>query len=250
MEFFFCGRYRIVIIFIWCSFAFHASYSVVKAEPAKLTNDFGGLRTIGYSHISMKVPKILWHSKISSWVTVTILAGRELTFFTEALMMPWFWFLMMIVMLIHWYLGCWWAVLTQNHGLFSFSCCPANEELSVHKELGMDRTRTDVSDLIKGHSYHVVSCWTIKAGIKKGKGGGSLGMMAFVFLRQFMHMNSLLCFVHAAFTLHSMLALEPTSSHAFIPVLSLIPFGEGMWVAARCWADAGVKPQHFNRGGS
>lgn len=44
----------------------------------------------------------------------------------------------------------------------------------MHKVLGMDRARTDDSDLKKkkkGHSYHVVLCWTIKAGIKKEKGG-------------------------------------------------------------------------------
>lgn len=41
----------------------------------------------------------------------------------------------------------------------------------MHEELEMDRTRIDDSDLIKGRSYHVVSCWTIKVGIKKENGG-------------------------------------------------------------------------------
>lgn len=54
--------------------------------------------------------------------------------------------------------------------------------------------------------------------------------------------------MHSAFTLPSMLALETTSSHTFFPVLPLIPLGESRWVAAWCWADAGVKPQQFSRG--
>lgn len=36
-------------------------------------------------------------------------------------------------------------------GFFCFSCCPASQELSGHKELGRDRTRTAGLELLKGN---------------------------------------------------------------------------------------------------
>jgi len=129
------------------------------------------------------------------------------------------------------YFSCCKAVLTQSQGLFSFSHHPASEELEVHKKLRGD-TPIDQRDI----PYHVVSCSSIKYGVKKRK-GRMFGVMEFVFPRNHYVWWALLSWkwlniclpmgssewipyfamlVHIAFALPSKLSLcQPMRSYTF-----------------------------------
>lgn len=147
------------------------------------------------------------------------------------------------------YFSCCKAVLTQSQGLFSFSHHPASEELEVHKKLRGD-TPIDQRDI----PYHVVSCSSIKYGVKKRK-GRMFGVMEFVFPRnhyvwwallswKWLNIWSCGCgccpwkcewtpcfalFAWVAFALPRELSLpQPTSSHTFtFPILCPSHLGRG-----------------------
>ena len=144
-------------------------------------------------------------------------------------------------------------MLTLSQGLFSFSHCPASEELEVNNLLGGDRTRTAAPRLAKGIPYDAVlsnKSW----GERRRR--GTFGVMAFVFLRHcymwwallsWKYLNTCLlmgssrwitCFpllVLAAFALLRKLSLpQPMSSHTFtFLILSPIPSGESEQAAVR-----------------
>lgn len=122
----------------------------------------------------MKVPKILWHSKISSWVTVTVLAGivnflhrsshdaMILIFDDDSDANT----LMSRLLMSSAYTKLW------TVQLFMLSCqWGAQHAQGAGNGQSQDRWLRLKKKKKKGHSYHVVLCWTIKAGIKKEKGG-------------------------------------------------------------------------------